>query len=121
MSVKGRGISCRGLEGVRDRVGILIDLVRVDLGTNVDSTCEATAIGIDQKLVFVKEQTGIGIPRALGTKTVVGSKAETFDIPMPDAVIGAKKTITLFKPGIRVNDAEVNLGSTCRYHCNVET
>ena len=121
MSVKGRGISCRGLEGVRERVGILIDLVRVDLGTNVDSTCEATSIGIDQKLVFVKEQTGIGIPRALRTETVVGSKAKTFDTSMPDAMIGAKKTIALLKPGIRIDDTEVNLGSTCRYHCNVET
>ena len=121
MSVKGRGISCRGLEGVRDRIKILIDLVCVHLGSNIDPARKTTAIGIDQKLVFVKEQTGIGIPRALGTKTVVGSKAETFDMPMPDAVIGAKKTITLFKPGIRVNDAEVNLGSTRRHHCNVET
>ena len=121
MSVKRRGISWRGLEGVRDRVEILIDLVCVDLGTNVNSTCEATAIGIDQKLVLVKEQAGIGIPRALSTETIVGSKAKTFDTSMPDAMIGAKKTIALLKPGIRVNDAEVNLGSTCRYHCNVET
>ena len=93
----------------------------VDLGSNIDPARKTTAIGIDQKLVFVKKQTGIGIPRALGTKTVVGSEAETFDMPMPDAVIGAKKTIALFKPCIRVDDAEVNLGSTCRYHCNVET
>ena len=95
--------------------------MRVDLGTNVDSTCEATAIGIDQKLVLVKEQAGIGVPRAFRTETVVGSKAKTFDMSMPDAMIGTKKTVALFKTGIRINDTEVNLGSTRRYHSNVET
>ncbi|EKY14374.1 hypothetical protein HMPREF9061_01335 [Actinomyces sp. oral taxon 181 str. F0379] len=96
-------------------------MVCVDLGSNIDPARKTTAIGIEQKLVLVKEQAGIGVPRALRTETIVGSKTETFDMPMPDALIGAKKTIALFKPGIRVDDAEVNLGSTCRYHCNVET
>ena len=115
-----RGVEGGATQGVLGGVEVLIHGVRVDRRLHVHHAVEASAVGVEEKLVRVIELAAVRIPGAVHAETVASARTVSGDVSMPDAGLRAEQCEAGLRPGL-VEDAHVHAGGGPGDHGDIET
>ena len=114
-----RGVDGGAAQRVLGGVEVLIHAVRVDRRLHVHHAVEASAVGVEEKLVRVIELAAVRIPGAVHAETVAGARTVSGDVTMPDAGLRAEQSEAGLSSGL-VEDAHVHAGGGPGDHGDIE-